>query len=205
MFNRIPEPELMEDNGQCEYYNQSLLENSDALTKFIETYKEKINVEQGTVIDLGTGTANFVIALCNTYPKLNAVCYEASEAMIKIAKINIAKHNLQDRITIIKDNFFNATGIFDVVIANRVLHHVNDTDKFWKLVNTLSKNILVCDLERPDDINSIKDWFDIDVQNSFKAAYNVNEVQEQLTEYGYSILRESIGYGFFNYTVYQKR
>ena len=91
------------------------------------------------------------------------------------------------------------------VIANRVLHHVDDTERFWNLLSRLSSNVLVSDLERPKSIEYIRDWFDKDVRNSFMAAYTVAEVKQQTELFGYNIVREEIGYDYYFYTVYQKR
>ena len=38
MFDRIPEPELMEDRDQCEFYNYEFDEDPDCLEEFIKTY-----------------------------------------------------------------------------------------------------------------------------------------------------------------------
>ena len=205
MFDRIPEPELMLNELQCITYNQSLINNNEALSRFIQTYKKYIGVFEGSVVDLGSGSANFIIELCKAYPNLSVTCYESSSAMIKIANKNISENNLQDRITIIQDDFFNAKGNFDVVIANRVLHHVNNTERFWSLINSLSKNILICDLERPKELKYIKDKFDIDVKNSFKAAYNISEVKDQTRLYNYNVLREKVGDELFTFIVYQNK
>jgi 2-polyprenyl-3-methyl-5-hydroxy-6-metoxy-1,4-benzoquinol methylase len=205
MLKRIPEPELMESEEQCSTYNQSLVDNENALSKFIEIYNTYIGIFQGSIIDLGSGTANFIIELCKVHPDLTATCYEGSSAMIKIANKNISDNDLQDRITVIQDNFFNAKGTFDVVIANRVLHHISNTKNFWSLINTLSENILVCDLERPKKLKYIQNHFDIDVKNSFKAAYNISEVKEQTRLYNYNVLREKVGYELFTFIVYQNK
>lgn len=205
MFNRIPESELMENEEQCIAYNRSLVNNSMALSNFVQIYNKYINVFQGSIVDLGSGTANFIIELCKAHPGLTATCYEGSDSMIKIAKKNIYDNNLENRITIIKDNFFNAKGVFDVVIANRVLHHVNNTEKFWNLINILSKNVLVVDLERPKHLKDIETQFDKDLQNSFRAAYNMNEVKKQIRPYNYNIIRREIQSNLFTFIVYQNR
>ena len=165
MFIRIPEPALMEDIDQCEFYNQEFVDDPTCLTRFIEVYNKFVGIHRGTIVDLGSGTCNFVVELCKIYPQLTVVCYEASKEMIKIAKCNIKNSQLEHRIKIIEDDFFNATGNFDVVIASRVLHHVDDTPNFWKLINMLSKNILVCDLERPDKLTDIQESFQPDLKN----------------------------------------
>lgn len=190
LFERIPEPALMEDAAQCEFYNQEFLDDPTCLPLFVLKYDQFISIEKGTIVDLGSGSCNFVIELCKKYPKLNVVCYEASKEMVKIANRNILENRLQDQIKIIEDDFFNATGRYDAVLASRVLHHVNDTDRFWKLVNDLSEKVLICDLERPDNIEDILESFPTDLKNSFKAAYTEDEVRDQIMNYSYDIIKE---------------
>ncbi len=193
MFERIPEPALMIDTKQCEIYNQEFIDDPVCLPLFILKYDQFIAIKQGTIVDLGSGSCNFVIELCKKYPKLNVVCYEDSEEMIRIAEKNILDNKVQDQIKIIKDDFFNADGRYDAVLANRVLHHVNDTNRFWRLINKLSERILVSDLERPCSINIVEEVSkneSIDFKNSLKAAYTYDEVQKQIKEYPYEIIKE---------------
>jgi len=205
MFNRIPEPELMEDPAQCEFYNQEFEDDPDCLPRFIAIYEKYVGIHTGTVLDLGSGTCNFIIELCKVYPGLNFICYEASNSMNMIAKQNIANSSLENRITIIEDDFFKASGKFDVVLANRVLHHVNDTENFWKLASKLSNNVLVCDLERPQELSYIDPEFPEDLKNSFMAAYTVDEVAEQIKSYNYTVSREEHQGGLCTYTVFTKK
>lgn len=205
MFNRVPEPALMEGRDQCEYYNQEFIDYPEMIPEFIEQHNKFAGVYKGHVIDLGSGSCNFVIELCKLYSQLSFTCYEASEEMIKIARQNIAEAKLEHRITIVEDNFFNAVGNFDLVIANRVLHHVNDTKKFWKLVNSLSSNILVCDLGRPDSLDDLQDSFSEDLKNSFMSAYTIEEVAEQVNDYNYSITKEPEENGFYTFVVFTNK
>ena len=205
MFNRIPEPELMEDFAQCEFYNQEFNDDPECLSRFIKTYEQFVGIYDGVIIDLGSGTCNFIIELCKVYPKLNFICYEASKAMNTIARQNIANEELEHRITIIEDDLFNAVGKFDAIIANRMLHHINDTEKFWKLVSKLSSNVLVCDLERPYQLAYIDSTFPVDLKNSFMAAYTVDEVIAQIKNYNYSVLREEHNNGLCTYNVFTKK
>lgn len=189
MISRIPEPALMLGEDQCEFYNQEFIDYPEMLDEFMGLYEKYANITQGTVVDLGSGSCNFVIDLCLKFPNLSFVCYEASGEMIKIAKQNIQHHNLENRISIVEDDFFKATGRFNLVIANRVLHHVNDTEQFWKLLNSLSDNVLVCDLERPHSLNDIQENFSTDLKNSFLSAYSEDEVKVQIKKYKYSFER----------------
>lgn len=194
-MERIPEHNhLMLDEIQCKSYNDSFQSHEHELVYYTELYTEIVGINSGNIIDLGSGSCNFIIHLCMKYPDLKVTCYEQSPAMVNIARENIKNNNLSDNITIIEDDFFNAMGKYDAVLISRVLHHINDTDRFWKLVNRLSDKVLVTDLERFDNEDEYKRLenfmkpistpaFFEDTMNSFKAAYTANEVREQVKDY----------------------
>jgi 2-polyprenyl-3-methyl-5-hydroxy-6-metoxy-1,4-benzoquinol methylase len=196
----------MTDNDQCIAYNK-YASNPVQLEEYIQTYQTLIGIEQGTVIDLGSGTCNFVIALAQRFPNLNFVCYEGSPAMIKIAKDNINLAGLSSRIQLIEDTIFNATGYYDVVLANRLLHHIDETNEFWKLVNSLSKTVLVIDINRPpihvvthiqENDEYQEPIYKKDLISSMRAAYSLEEVSEQIKEYDYIITTDK-NYRLFVY------
>jgi 2-polyprenyl-3-methyl-5-hydroxy-6-metoxy-1,4-benzoquinol methylase len=190
---RVAEPELMTDIDQCKAYNENAA-NSVTLNNYISLYKKLINVTSGNVIDLGSGSCNFVVALAKEFPNLNFTCYELSDAMISIAKQNIKGYN---NIKLVKGNLLSAEGQYDVVLANRVLHHINDTKSFWKTVNDLGKNILVVDINRPNNTDLNLDIADpiykADVVNSIKSSYNIQEVNDQIKEYNYNVVSDDTG------------
>jgi trans-aconitate methyltransferase len=170
------------------------------LQEYVQIYQSLIGLEQGTVIDLGSGTCNFVIALAQNFPNLNFVCYENSPAMIKIAKDNIILAGLDSRIQLIQDDIFNATGKYDVALANRLLHHIDETTVFWKLINSLSEKILVVDINRPpahivDHIQENDEYQDDvykqDLISSLRAAYSLEEVTDQIKEYNCTITTDN--------------
>lgn len=211
---------LMTDEHQCNVYNQSLI-NSYDLIEYINFYKKYLNVTSGKILDLGSGPCNFVIALCLEFPDLMFDCYENSDAMIKLARENIEKHNLSNRINIIKGNLMDARGKYDAVLITRVLHHIEDTATLWKNVNSMSQNVFALDLERPEKIESIEGLFKVmkqmnfddtfinDTKHSFMAAYTKEEVLDQTKDYNYSV--ESLtnqpmpGVTYSKLIVYQKR
>lgn len=197
---RIPESTpLMTDANQCVAYNK-YASDSTTLHEYIQVYRSLIGIEYGTVIDLGSGTCNFVIALAQNFPNLNFVCYENSPAMIKIATDNINSAGLSSKIKLLQTDIFNATGKYDVVLANRLLHHIDETKEFWKLINSLSENVLVIDIDRPlkqlvDHIQESNEYQDdvykADLISSLQAAYSLEEVTEQIKEYDYSITTDN--------------
>lgn len=190
---RVAEPELMLDEHQCKSYNENTSDLT-TLNNYIDLYKQLINITSGNVIDLGSGSCNFVVALAKAFPNLDFTCYELSSAMISIAEKNIKDF---DNIKLVQDDLLTASGKYDVVLANRVLHHINDTERFWNTVNNLGKNILVVDINRPinTDLNlNIADpVYKEDVINSIKSSYNIQEVNEQIKNYSYNIYSDDTG------------
>lgn len=203
-MKRIPEDfNLMTDVEGCKFYNESL-KNSYDLTDYVNLYKKYFNIPSGHMADLGSGSCNFVIALCLEFPGLSFDCYENSDVMIELANENIKNHNLADRIKVIKNDLLFATGNYDGVLINRVLHHIDNTFLFWNTVNKLSKNVFVVDLERPDDMSSLEGLFELmktifdetyinDTKRSFMASYTATEVIDQVQEYGYNVESLSCG------------
>jgi predicted O-methyltransferase YrrM len=197
---RIPElTPLMTDTNQCVAYNKYATDPVQ-LQEYVQIYLLFIGIKQGTVIDLGSGTCNFVIALAQNFPNLSFVCYENSPAMITIAKDNITLAGLDSRIRLVQDDIFNATGKYDVVLANRLLHHIEATNEFWKLINSLSENTLVIDINRPpkyvvDHVQENNEFQDDvykeDLISSLRAAYSLEEVTEQIKEYNFTITTDT--------------
>ena len=207
---RISEPTLlMEDLDQCRAYNK-YASDPRQLQEYIQLYEKLVGIKHGTVIDLGSGSCNFIISLAVAFPYLKFICYEASEAMIELAYKNIKNFDLSDRIQIIKDDIFNATGNYDVVLANRLLHHIENPKQFWKLINTLSENILIVDINRPpisviEHIRDVDEYaepiYKQDLLNSMQAAYSLDEVVAQTREYDYTVISDE----YYRLIVYQTK
>lgn len=196
----------MTDINQCVAYNK-YASDPVKLHEYVQIYQSLIGIKQGIVIDLGSGTCNFVIALSQNFPNLNFVCYENSPAMIKIATDNITLARLNSKIQLIQDDVFNATGKYDVVLANRLLHHMDETKEFWKLIKSLGENVLVVDINRPPKyvVDHIRendeyqeDVYKEDLISSLQAAYSLEEVTEQTKEYNYTITTDD-NYKLFVY------
>lgn len=190
---RIPETtEIMSDVDQCVVYNKYASE-INSLNEYVDLYSLLIGITSGTVLDLGSGSCNFVVALANRYKNLKFICYEKSEAMLSIAKENIK--GLEDRIVLIQDDIRNVAGTYDVVLANRVFHHFANPLEFWSIIDSLDTTFLIVDINRPADetIKELKLLSDIDpiykedLINSICAAWNVDEVIEQIKPNSYIV------------------
>lgn len=189
---------LMLNEAQCIEYNESFKTHEHELQYYTKLFQETIELTEGNILDLGSGSCNFVIELAKTFPKLTFTCYENSEPMIKLAKENIKNSNLEDRITIVNDDFFNVSGKYDAVLVSRVLHHIEDTKRFWEVITRTSDKVLLTDLERFEDENDLiklenfmrplaSTIFVDDTVASFKAAYTEQEVLMQVKDYNLTV------------------
>lgn len=69
--------------------------------------------------DVCTGSGCVAIALAHERPAVSVVATDISEAALAVARRNAARHNVTDRIRLVRtDLLANVTGPFDVIVAN---------------------------------------------------------------------------------------
>jgi ubiquinone/menaquinone biosynthesis C-methylase UbiE len=107
------------------------------------------------VLDVGTGTARIPIELCSRASDVKVVALDLAEEMLKLARENVKKAKLEERIALEKRDAKAAgwpDGRFEVVMSNTILHHIPDpTDlirEMWRL--TAKRGVIFLrDLVRP--------------------------------------------------------
>lgn len=196
-MKRQTEPELMDDYDQSLYFSEARRKYSE--DAFVYFYKQHFGVTSGTVVDLGCGPGKYLIRLCEEFPNINLIGYDASQPMIELANKNIEQSNLLDRIEIRKSLFNDIEGKFDCVISSGTLHHSHNPLEFWQSVKQISTGkIFVMDLIRPEKeelvhaivkhfANDEHPSFRNDFTNSLKAAFTKEEIEEQLKEVGLNL------------------
>lgn len=76
------------------------------------------------IIDLGTGSGAIAIALAKVFPTTKIIATDISKSALTVAKINIERYNLGDRITLVHADLFNFSnpeslyGLVDCIISN---------------------------------------------------------------------------------------
>ena len=72
------------------------------------------------VLDLCTGNGSLAVLAAMTYPETMVVGADISADALEVAKINIAKHDLQNRISLVESDSWAGLkgGIFDLVLCN---------------------------------------------------------------------------------------
>lgn len=72
------------------------------------------------VLDLCTGSGCLAILACDVFPNARVDAVDLSADALKVAAINVAEHDLRDRITLLRGDVFAPTGgaVYDLILAN---------------------------------------------------------------------------------------
>jgi cyclopropane fatty-acyl-phospholipid synthase-like methyltransferase len=181
------EPELMLDTNSVSAFYEG--KKDYGIKGFLELYKEYVNISTGTIIDLGSGTGEYLIALEKQYPGLKITGYDGSEHMVRIAQSLLEKN--ESNINIHHKNFNDIEEIADCVISTNTLHHIHDYKSFWKIVKKISNTCFIFDFLRPENTYQAEsivnfyarnesELFKKDYYNSLLAAFSLEEVKEQI-------------------------
>jgi ubiquinone/menaquinone biosynthesis C-methylase UbiE len=115
------------------------------------------------VLDVGTGSARIPIELCSRVPSVRVIAIDLAEHMLTVARENIAKAGMQQRITLEKRDAKAAgwpDGKFAVTMSNTILHHIPDPSdllrEMWRLT-AKGGTIFIRDLARPESVDRVKE------------------------------------------------
>jgi len=71
------------------------------------------------VLDLCTGNGSLAVLAAMTYPDVSVVGADISPPALAVASINVARHQMQNRITLLQSDGLNKVpGVFDVILCN---------------------------------------------------------------------------------------
>ncbi len=72
------------------------------------------------VLDLCTGSGCLAIVACDVFPNAAVDAVDLSPGALQVAEINVTRHGLKDRITLLKGDLFEPAGeaVYDVILAN---------------------------------------------------------------------------------------
>lgn len=197
-MQRIPEPELMDDEAQAQAYAAADFEapHSYFIELFQQTYPTlSIN---GSVLDLGCGPADISVRFAKAYPECELHGVDGAAAMLALGEQAVQQAGLQDRIRLLP-GYIPGAGLprqqYDVVISNSLLHHLADPMALWQTLQDYAASaapVFVMDLMRPASTQQARSLVDEyaagepevlqhDFYHSLLAAYTPQEVQQQLS------------------------
>jgi ubiquinone/menaquinone biosynthesis C-methylase UbiE len=196
-MDRIPEPELMDDDAQARAY--AAADFSEPHNHFVALFRESFPGLElaGPVLDLGCGPADVTIRFARAYPRCRIDGVDGAPAMLRLGRDAVRRGGLDGRIRLIQGYLPDATlplEAYDAVISNSLLHHLADPRVLWESVKRWGKPgapVFVMDLRRPDTPEQVENLvrqyasgepevLRRDFENSLRAAYRPEEVMEQL-------------------------
>jgi ubiquinone/menaquinone biosynthesis C-methylase UbiE len=205
---RIPEPELMEDDAQARAYAEADFEEPHG--RFIELLRESFPdlASEGTALDLGCGPGDIALRFARAFPRWSVDGVDASPAMLRCGRAAVKRADLQDRVSLVQARLPQGSAPregYDLVFSNALLHHLADPRMLWASVHRWAPAgtpVFVVDLERPESRERARqlveryaadepDVLRRDFFHSLLAAYRTDEVKRQLAAAGLGHLEVS--------------
>lgn len=154
MLPRVLEPELMDTPEEARDYDA--MDHYAVNRCFVEDLLHLWN-DRGLILDLGTGTAQIPILLCQLEPRARVVAVDAARHMLELAHANIRRAGLEERIQLQRCDAKHlpfADGSFVMVMSNSLIHHIPEPRQVLKeMVRVVAPSgvLFVRDLLRPQD------------------------------------------------------
>ena len=199
-LKRVLEPEVMDSVEEARDYDQ--MDHAAVNDVFVTDLLASGEIT-GEVLDLGTGTAQIPVALCQQHDDCQVMAVDLAVHMLDLARYQIEVNGLVERIML---DHIDAKSLphdsdrFDVVMSNSIVHHIPEP------AGVLAEAIRVVrsggrlffrDLLRPESDESVqqlvstyagdandhqRQMFD----DSLRAALSLDEIQNLITELGYN-------------------
>ena len=154
MLPRVLEPEVMDSAEEARDYDA--MDHSQVNRVFVADFLSFWS-GSGTVLDLGTGTAQIPIELCRRHPTVQVVAVDLAEHMLKVAADNVRRTGLDQRIQLKR---IDAKELpwpkhsFAAVISNSIVHHIPRPElvlaEMGRVLNP-GGALFIRDLLRPED------------------------------------------------------
>lgn len=204
-MDRIPEPELMQDEAQAQAY--ACADFSEPHDRFVALLREKLPElgERGRALDLGCGPGDVTRRVARALPGWSIDAVDGSPAMLALAVRAAREAGLADRIRFEEAHLPAAAPpacSYDLLFSNSLLHHLSDPGTLWSALTRYGGPralVFVMDLRRPAsaaEAGSLVERYAAsepevlrrDFYRSLLAAYRPEEVRRQLEAAGLSAL-----------------
>ena len=207
-MERIPEPELMDDEEQSLAYAQADFSTSNQL--FVDSLVRDFPDHLRAVVDIGCGPADVVIRLAKAAPRAAITAIDGSAPMIALGRTAARAAGVDDRLTLLHTRIPGpppASHSFDAVLSKDLLHHLPDPRVLWNDITRLGRPgaaVYVMDLVRPDTEETARAMVKAgagsehpilqqDFYNSLLAAFTQDEVRQQVRDAGLDLTVSPIG------------
>lgn len=201
MLPRVLEPEVMDSAAEARDYDA--MDHRDVNRRFVADFLAVWPNPDGTVLDVGTGTAQIPIELCQQSPSLQVVAIDMAEHMLRLGRDNVHRAGLDRRIELQRCDakrmpFPDAS--FAAVISNSIVHHIPEPRAVLAEMVRIAQPgavLFVRDLLRPDNDAQVRflvttyagDANDHQRQmfdDSLRAALTLAEIRALVSEFGFA-------------------
>lgn len=159
MLQRVLEAELMDTPEEARDYNN--MDHSHVNTVFVNDMAEA-GFNGGDVLDLGTGTALIPIEIVKRGYECRIMAADAAIAMLERARLNLEIAGMTRVIQLSHCDakaMPYATGMFDWVISNSIIHHIPSPAEVlreaWRVTKT-GGTLFFRDLLRPQTEHELR-------------------------------------------------
>lgn len=200
MLPRVLEPEVMDSAEEAHDYDA--MDHAAVNRTFVSDF---IRVWDGQtfVLDVGTGTAQIPIELCQRDPRAEVVAIDLADHMLDLARKNVERAELAHRIQFAKMDakcLLYHPGAFGAIISNSIIHHIPEPESCFAGMNQMCREggtLFVRDLLRPadaDTLNGLVNTYAAGANDhqrkmfaeSLHAALTLDEVREFVGRLGYT-------------------
>ncbi|MEE2737772.1 MAG: class I SAM-dependent methyltransferase [Planctomycetota bacterium] len=170
-LSRVLEPEVMDTVEDAHDYDS--MDHREVnelfvthLLKQIQNRDQLRNIHVLPILDVGTGTAQIPIELCQRFESSHISAIDLAEQMIAKAQNNVTQADLQSRIslqTIDAKSMPYEDHMFPVVMSNSIVHHIPCPEMVLSEMVRVTQPgglIFVRDLLRPEKIQHLRDLVD---------------------------------------------
>ncbi len=200
MLQRILEPEVMDSAEEAIDYDS--MDHSHVNRLFVSDLLQ-LRDDVRTMLDVGAGTAQIPIELCQRQPHVHIVAIDMAQHMLRIGQRNLEQAGLSERIHLqwcdAKRMPF-ADQSFDAVMSNSIVHHIPEPFAVFAEMARVVKPgglLFVRDLLRPVDAAALAHFVqtyagDANAHqqrmfaDSLHAALTLEEVQAMVTTLGFA-------------------
>jgi release factor glutamine methyltransferase len=92
---------------------------------------DRIGSREACVVDVGTGSGAIAVAIAAAAPNARVVATDTSRCAVALARVNIYRHGLSDRVTVCHGDLLEPVeGPIDLVVANLPYLPAADADRY---------------------------------------------------------------------------
>ena len=103
----------------------------EASEQLVAAAVECIGTRSARVADVGAGSGAIAVAIATAAPNAHVVATDNSRAAVALARVNIYRHGLRDRVTAVHGDLLDAVrGPIDVVVANLPYLPAADAERY---------------------------------------------------------------------------